>query len=156
MDISSFVLNQDLTGFIITMAVQSILISLLGITVIKLLSKRSAPVRSLVCTVVIAALGFLLLISTGFRLSGISWSHSTFPTLWEGAATEHTLSNMPYKALPLETISSISPVQTRSSIENILEQPDSIPSSHSIKLAALFILIINLLGFIWLMGLFSR
>jgi hypothetical protein len=45
MGISSYLLSQDLAGLLIIVAVQAILISLLGFTAVYLLSKRSAPVR---------------------------------------------------------------------------------------------------------------
>ena len=74
MNISSLVFNNDLAGFIITMAAQSILISLFGISIIKLLRKKTAPVRSLVCTCAICMLGLAVIASTAFRISGVSWS----------------------------------------------------------------------------------
>jgi hypothetical protein len=83
MDISSCLLSQDLASFLITLAVQATLISLLGYTAIHLLSKRSAPVRSLVCAGTMAALGLVLIISIGFRLFDIAWTQPTLPVLLE-------------------------------------------------------------------------
>ncbi|MGD9161507.1 MAG: tetratricopeptide repeat protein [Desulfobacteraceae bacterium] len=156
MDISSFVSNQDLAGFIISLAVQSILISLFGIAVIKLLSIRSAPVRSLASTVIIAALGLVLMISCGFRLSDISWSQPAFPAFWEEIVEDNTLSNASYEASPAETIPDIYPAQPQSSIENHVFNNAPIPSAHSIELAESIIPVINILGYIWFMGLFFQ
>jgi hypothetical protein len=66
MGISSYLLSQELASLLITVAVQAILISLLGFTAVNLLSKRSAPVRSLVCEGTIAALGLDSTYSPGF------------------------------------------------------------------------------------------
>ena len=73
MTIFYLISNDNLAGFIITLAAQSIIISLSGIAVIKLLRKKSAPVRSLACTGVIAVLGLVLIVSAGFRIFGVSW-----------------------------------------------------------------------------------
>ena len=76
MGISSCLLSQDLASLLITVVVQAILISLLGFTAIHLLSKKSAPVRSLVCAGAIATLGPVLVISIGFRSFDIAWTQS--------------------------------------------------------------------------------
>ncbi|NLD39033.1 MAG: hypothetical protein GX654_19405 [Desulfatiglans sp.] len=83
MHIPSFMLNNDMAGLLITLAGQSILISLIGLTVLKVLSRSSAPVRSLVCSPTMIALGLTLVISIGFYMKGISWSQATLPFINE-------------------------------------------------------------------------
>ena len=83
MNIPSLILSQDLAGLIITLTGQSIIVSLIGIAVIKLLSGQSAPVSSLVSAATIAALGLLMVISIGFRLSDISQDQTHPPIFLE-------------------------------------------------------------------------
>ena len=86
------------------MAVQAILISLLGFTAVNLLSKRSAPVRSLVCAGAIAALGLVFVISTGFRLFDIAWTQPNLPVLLEENRVNSILLPEPDGLSPVETI----------------------------------------------------
>jgi beta-lactamase regulating signal transducer with metallopeptidase domain/tetratricopeptide (TPR) repeat protein len=145
--------SQDLAGLLITLAAQSILISLLGIAVMKLLSGRSAPVRRLVCTGTLAALGLVLVVSIGFRLSGIAWSqfNETSPAAGRAANSTST-SGQDSVPLPLE----ISPTPQLGSRpftgENGQVGPAMELSSKSFQLPAAAILSINILGTIWLCG----
>jgi beta-lactamase regulating signal transducer with metallopeptidase domain len=76
MNILSFLENPALAGVLLTLAVQSILISFLGIAFLLLLRKRPAPVRSLVSFGAIAAMFLIFGVSVGFRVSGISWQNA--------------------------------------------------------------------------------
>jgi hypothetical protein len=152
MSISSFILNQDLAGLLITIAVQTILISILGITVIKLLSKRSAPVRSLVCTGVITALGLVLVISMVFRLYDIAWPRPTLPDLPGGSGMNSISFSEPHILLPVETIYHTNPAPPQSSLEKEMINSETVISPSSSILGRLLILILNSMGFVWLMG----
>lgn len=115
MDISSFMMNNDMAGLLITLAGQSILISLIGLAVLKVLSKRSAPVRSLVCSATMIALGLTLVISIGFYIKGISWSQATLPFVTEDniknsillPPDQNTIASIEIRALPLKAPSQI-------------------------------------------------
>ncbi len=152
MDISSYLLSQDLAYLLITMAVQAILISLLGYTAVSMLSKRSAPVRSLICAWAMAALGLVLMISIGFRLFDIAWNQPSLPTLLEGNRVNSTLFSAPSKSPPIETMSLKNPTQPQIYNEKHVIRSDSAASSHSNQLAVLMILFINFMGFIWFIG----
>ena len=74
MSIISMMENPGLASLLVTLAAQSILISLLGILAVKWLARKPAPVRGLVCSGAIAALGLAFVISIGFHLSSNSFS----------------------------------------------------------------------------------
>lgn len=153
MDIPSFMLNKDVTGLLITLAGQSILISLIGLTVLKVLSKRSAPVRSLVCGATMIALGLTLVISIGFYMKGISWSQATLPFVTENntkniillSPDRNTIASGEIRALPLNAPSQI-PVEKNMAGPT----PGISPYSAPFVLPAFFL--INIAGLIWLTG----
>ena len=119
MGISSYLLSQDLASLLIAMAVQAILISLLGFTAVNLLSKRSAPVRSLVCAGAIAALGLVSVISIGFWLFDIAWTQPTLPVLLEENRASSILFSGSDKLSPAETISLTNPSPSQISMQCI-------------------------------------
>ncbi len=153
MDISSFILNKDLPGLLITLAGQSILISLIGLTVLKVLSKRSAPVRSLVCSATMIALGLTLVISFGFYIKGISWSQATLPFVIEKNATnsilltsdQNTIASTEIRTLPLK-------IKSQTPVENNITSPAPATSSHSSPFVLPVLLLINITGLFWLAG----
>jgi hypothetical protein len=81
MDFLSLLTNNEVAGFFITLAGQSILISITGLVLIKLLSKKSAPLRSLISVTTIIAMGLLIVIFIGARLSEISWQNEPAPVI---------------------------------------------------------------------------
>jgi Zn-dependent protease with chaperone function len=152
MGISSYLLSQDLAGLLIIVAVQAILISLLGFTAVYLLSKRSAPVRSLVCAGTIAALGLVLVISIGFRWFDVAWTQPTLPVLVEEERASSILFSEMDRLSPVETMAPTNPSQSKISIEKDMVHSDSSTYPHFNQLAVLLILVINSIGFIWFMG----
>jgi tetratricopeptide (TPR) repeat protein/beta-lactamase regulating signal transducer with metallopeptidase domain len=152
MGISSYLLSQELACLLITVAVQAILISLLGFTAVNLLSKRSAPIRSLVCAGTIAALGLVLVVSIGFRSFDIAWTQPTLPVFLEENRANSTLFSEPDRSSPVETITLTNPSQSQISFERDMIRLESASSSHSKQLAILLILIVNFMGLVWLMG----
>ncbi|MFC1841388.1 M56 family metallopeptidase, partial [Thermodesulfobacteriota bacterium] len=156
MNISSLVFNNDLAGFVITMTAQSILISLSGIAIIKLVRKKSAPVRSLVSTGVIALLGLVLIVSTGFRLSGISWSGTFLNTgIDDISAYFHIQSSETSRSdvkTGLEPVSRMEKYDIMPVSAALPDTADDIEPSLSIFISPAFISIINLLGIIWFTG----
>ena len=152
MNIPSLMLSQDLTGLLITLTGQSIIVSLTGIAVIKLLSKQSAPVRSLVCAATIAALGLLMVISVGFRLSDISQDQTRPPILSEDNTSNKRASSELGKALPFASDHLPLRIQSQFSNEKGMVQSISSLSPFSIQLTPTESLIINIMGFIWLTG----
>lgn len=158
MDISDLLSNQNLAGFIITLAGQSILISMIGTVLIKSLSARPAPVRSLVCGGTIAAMGFLLLISAGFYRSDISWCRTGLFTVFEKCTT-HTpapaLMSLPFsegEELSQEQITAITVPRSATSdsgkIPYLIASSDSHSKSPSLSVSAC----INIAGLIWFAG----
>jgi hypothetical protein len=109
MDFLSLLTSDDLAGLIINLAIQSILISITGFVLIKLFSKKSAPLRSLVCAAAITAMGLLIVIFISARLSDISWQFETTPVI-----KQETISNVisvPYQDEPIlvESLPVVSP-----------------------------------------------
>lgn len=153
MDIPSFMLNNDMAGLLITLAGQSILISLIGLTVLKVLSKRSAPVRSLVCSATMIALGLTLVTSIGFHMKDISWSQATLLFVTENNTKnsillpldQNTIASSKIRTLPLEVRSQI-PVK-----KNITNPAPGI-SPHSASFVLPVFLLITITGLIWLAG----
>jgi tetratricopeptide (TPR) repeat protein/beta-lactamase regulating signal transducer with metallopeptidase domain len=152
MGISSYLLSQELASLLITVAVQAILISLLGFTAVNLLSKRSAPVRSLVCEGTIAALGLVLVISIGFRSFDIAWTQPTLPVFLEKNRANSILFSESDRSSPVETATLTNPYQSQIFVEKDMIHSESATSSHSKQLAILLILVVNFMGFVWLMG----
>ncbi len=153
MGILSVLESQDFAGLLITLAAQSILISLLGITAIKLLSGRSAPVRRLICTGTIAALGLVLMISFGFRLSDIAWAQfdRTSP-MEESTANSIQPSRQGSVPFPVGT-QTIPRLEPQTSVQNEgFGYPALESTSKSIRLPATVILSINILGCLWMAG----
>ncbi len=167
MDILSFITNQELAGFIISLAAQSILVSLIGIAAIRLLSRRSAPVRSLVCTATIAALGLMFVIFFGYRLYDADFTQYVPAGLDDREITERVMIPPPVRemSLPIEQlpVASFEPSTVESlpvvssaplpySDNVVTDQPVSEPYSLSIPLKEQGIIFINALGLIWLLG----
>jgi beta-lactamase regulating signal transducer with metallopeptidase domain len=71
--------SRALTGLLITLAGQSILVSILGMLAVKCLARKSAPVRGLACAGTIAALFLVFVISIGFQRYGVAWHKSDIP-----------------------------------------------------------------------------
>jgi len=124
----------------------------LGFTAVYLLSKRSAPVRSLVWAGTIAALGLVLVISIGFRWFDIAWTQPTLPVLLEQERASSILLAETDRLSPVETMVPTNPSQSQISIEKGMVHSDSSNSPHFNQLAILLILVINSMGFVWLMG----
>lgn len=152
MNITSYLLSQDSAGLLITMTVQAILISLIGFMAVSLLSKMSAPVRSLVCTGAIAALGLVLVVSVGFRLFDIAWTQPAIPVFLEENKANSMLFSRPDRFPPVEAVSLINPSQSQIPIEKDILHADPATSLHSNQFARLLIFITNFLGIVWLMG----
>jgi tetratricopeptide (TPR) repeat protein len=152
MNIPSLMLSQDLAGLLITLTGQSIIVSLIGIAVIKLLSGQSAPVRSLVCAATIAALGLLMVISIEFRLSDISRDQTHPPVLLEENTSNQTALSESDKGLPLASVYLPPRIQSQFSNEKGTVQSVFWLSPFSIQLTPTGSLIINIMGFIWLAG----
>jgi tetratricopeptide (TPR) repeat protein/beta-lactamase regulating signal transducer with metallopeptidase domain len=152
MNIPSLMLSQDLASLLITLTGQSIIVSLIGIAVIKLLSGQSAPVRSLVCAATIAALGLLMVISIGFRLSDIAQDQTHPPILLEENTSNQIASSESGKALPFASVHLPPRIQSQFSNEKGMVQSISSLSPLSIQLTPTESLIINIMGFIWLTG----
>ncbi|NLE26337.1 MAG: hypothetical protein GX625_13535, partial [Clostridiaceae bacterium] len=162
MAIPSFISNQELAGFIISLAGQSILVSLIGIAAIRLLSRRSAPVRSLVCTATMASLGLMFVIFFGYRLYDSDFTQYEPTGLDEREITEKVIIPPPVRELqsPIEqlpvvspdpsTVTSSAPLPFSGNI--IANQTVPEPYSLSIPLKEQAIIFINALGLIWLLG----
>ena len=167
MAILSFMLNQDLAGFLISLAGQSILVSLIGIAVLKVLSRRSAPVRSLVCTATIAALGLVLVIPFGYRLYDAGLAQYSITGFSERDITDRVIMPPPvselslpiesqpvvsHEPLPIEPLPVASPAPSAYFRNMVVDQTVSAPYSLSIPLKEQAIILINALGLAWLLG----
>ena len=148
MVIPYLMLNQEFACFIITMAGQSILVSVTGTTIIKLFKWRPAPVRSLICAVTIAALGLVFIISIGFHLSGISLHKAYLPV--------SVKKNRQAEVFPMETDTILLSPSTLSEWKSDHEKEMLFftreAATQSKKLTVLPLLLINIMGLIWLMG----
>ena len=151
MDISDLLSNQNLAGFIITLAGQSILVSIIGITLIKLISKRPAPVQSLFCTGAVTALGLVFFLSPGFYLFNFAWMNTDITTF---PKTEIPFV-MPEFIQTIESPDSISasdgdifPYSTGKNTDNPAMKANYIFKHNTLPVVSL----INLAGFIWLIG----
>jgi beta-lactamase regulating signal transducer with metallopeptidase domain/tetratricopeptide (TPR) repeat protein len=153
MDILSFMLNKDLASLLITLAGQSILISFIGLIVIKVLSKRSAPLRSLVCSVTMIALGLTLVISIGFYLKDISWYQATLSFVIETNTKNSILLTSDQNTNPFSEIRAL-PLKARSqtSVEKNITIPASGTSSHPDPFVLPVFHLINIAGLFWLTG----
>ncbi len=162
MVIPSFISNQELAGYIMSLALQSTLVSLIGIAAIRLLSRRSAPVRSLVCSATMAALGLMFVIFFGYRLYDADFTQYAPAGLNERKITE--MVKIPplvgEMQSPIEQLPVVSPAPSPAtssapllySDDIIVGQAVSEPYSLSISLKEQAIIFINALGIIWLMG----
>jgi beta-lactamase regulating signal transducer with metallopeptidase domain len=152
MVIPSFMLNPDLTSLLITLAGQSILVSVIGVITIKLLSGKSAPVCSLVCTSTIAAMGLVIVFYLGLLLSGVSWSQTTISVTGETQKVNSQLSPGSGNELPFIPMSPVTWIQPIPSHE--MANVDSIlmPTTYSGFLALPVSVYINFFGLIWLIG----
>ena len=149
----SFMSNQDLAASLITLAGQSILVSLIGIGLIKIVSGRSAPVRSLFCIATIIAMGLVVVISTGLRLSGISWSQTTITVIGETGTADGSMSFEPGTEIPSVPMSPL--ILTTPTLPSISVNDRSalVPTLYSGHFSLPFSFFINIFGYIWLIGL---
>ena len=152
MDIPSFLFNQDLAGSLITIAGQSILVSLIGITITRLISGKSAPVRSLACLAIIIAMGLVATVSVGLRLSGVSWSQTTIPVSRDTGKIDNRMSFLMDKDLPPILISPVFLTPPAVAEKNDIDRSimPTLFYSRLFTLPASFY--INFLGFVWLTG----
>ncbi len=152
MDIPSFLLNQDLAGSLITIAGQSILVSLIGYAITRLISLKSAPVRSFACIAVLLAIGFVATVSIGLRLSGISWSQATIPVSWDSGKADERISFTMDRDLPPILISPVFLTPPAIAEEKVVA--NSFPPTRSYS--RLYVIpppfYINFLGVVWLIG----
>ena len=129
-------------GLLITLAGQSILISLLGVLAMKCFAGKPAPVRSLVCSGTIAAMFLVLTASIGFRLYSIAWYKPDIAVNWTRVsppAGKPALDAQP-------TVSSSA--QTRSLIRTNNLESRAQRKRSPVQTGFL----INALGFVWLIG----
>jgi len=126
---------------LVTLAAQSILISILGLLAVKFMGRRPAPKRGLVCAGAIAALCMVIVFSIGFQLSGIGWYQPDLTGLL--ARTFQPLD----KSLPIAqpALSSSVPAP-RPTMTHGLE------SHRTWRLPVKAELFINALGLIWMTG----
>ncbi len=156
MDIFSLILNNDMGGLLITLAGQSILISLIGLIVLKLLSKRSAPVRSLVCSATLIALGLTLVLSIGFYIKGISWSQATLPFITEDNTKNSILmppvhQSITYNEIKTPPLKVLSHTPVEKNIQKVAGPAPGI-SPHSAPFVLPVFPLSNIAGLIWLAG----
>jgi beta-lactamase regulating signal transducer with metallopeptidase domain len=141
MSIASLLESPALTSLLVTLAAQSILISILGMLAMKWLGRKSAPVRGLVCAGAIAALCLVFVVSIGFQMSGVSWHKSDLNEIWEKAPAQNN------RPMP-EPQTAVTPrVQTPSSPAVVVL--DNSKRMRMYRSAGLFI---NAFGFIWAGG----
>jgi beta-lactamase regulating signal transducer with metallopeptidase domain len=135
--------SPAVASILVTLAAQSILISILGMLAVKFMGRQSAPKRGLVCAGAIAALCMVFVISIGFQLSGIGWYQ---PDL----AGFLTRTSQPIdKSLPIAQPAVSSSVQApRPTMTNALE------SHRTWRIPVKAELFINALGLIWMTGSF--
>ncbi len=160
MDFLSLLTSHEAAGFFITLGVQSILISITGLVLIKMLSKKPAPLRSLVCAAAIIAMGLLIVIFTGVRLADISWQSKPNPVIEQKTISDVIPVLKQDEQLPIQyKPSPIEPAQfpiTQSYTPLINDTGYSTPAlahfPYSISLSSTLIILINILGFIWIIG----
>ena len=160
MDFLSLLTSHEAAGFFITLGVQSILISITGLVLIKMLSKKPAPLRSLVCAAAIIAMGLLIVIFTGVRLADISWQSKPNPVIEQKTISDVIPVLKQDEQLPIQyKPSPIEPAQfpiTQSYTPLINDTGYPTPAlahfPYSISLSSTLIILINILGFIWIIG----
>jgi len=133
--------SPTVASILITLAAQSILISILGMLAVKYVGRKSAPNRGLVCAGAIAALFMVFVISIGFQLSSIGWYQPDLAGLL-------TRTSQPQdKSLPNAQPAASSSVQTpRATMTNSSNSLDTLGMPDK---AGFFI---NALGLIWMTG----
>jgi tetratricopeptide (TPR) repeat protein/beta-lactamase regulating signal transducer with metallopeptidase domain len=99
-----------------------------------------------------AALGLVLVISIGFRSLDIAWTQPTLPVLLEENRAHRLSFPEPDELSPAETIALTNPFQSQISNERDMIHSVSATSFHPNQLAVLLILIVNSMGFVWIMG----
>ncbi|NLD36639.1 MAG: M56 family metallopeptidase, partial [Desulfatiglans sp.] len=166
MDFLSLLSSHEAAGFFITLAGQSILISITGLVLLKLLSKKTAPLRSLVCAATIIAMGLLIVIFIGARLSDISWQMEPTPVIEQETTSNFISVPYQYEPLPVASLPNVSskPLQIEpvphiviqpyipQNIDTAYMTPNLEHSPYSISLSSTVITIINMLGLIWIIG----
>ena len=133
--------SPALASLVVTLAGQSILISILGMLAVKCMARNPAAIRGLVCAGAIAALCLVLVISIGFQWSGVAWYK---PDL-AGLLTRPSISGD--KPLPNAQPAVSSSVQApRSTVTN------GLGSRRTLRMPVKADLYINAFGLIWMTG----
>jgi beta-lactamase regulating signal transducer with metallopeptidase domain len=141
MSIVSLLESRALTGLLVTLAAQSILISILGILILKWLARKPAPVRGLVCAGAMAALCLVFVVSIGFQRAGVAWYKSDLTDVWKTPLSDD-------KPMPeAQTTSTASPVMAPASTA-----PNPLENSHPMRMPVKANLLINAFGLIWVGG----
>ncbi len=145
--------SHEIAGLFITLAGQSVLISITGLILIKLFNKKTAPIRSLLCTATIIALGLLIVIFISARLSDISWQNEPTPVVVQEKISNVISVPNQYEPLPEKAESQV-PLQSYSTFNNDMaySTPTLEHSPYSISLSSTVITLINISGFIWIIG----
>jgi beta-lactamase regulating signal transducer with metallopeptidase domain len=133
--------SPAVASVLVTLAAQSILISILGVLAVKYMGRQPAPNRGLVCAGAIAALCMVFVISIGFQLSSIGWYQPDLAGLL-------TRTSQPLdKSLPNAQLAVSSSVQApRPAMTNGFE------SHHTLHMPVKAELVINAVGLIWMTG----
>lgn len=152
MDFPSYFFNPDLAGFIIALAGQSFLVSLIGLILIRAVRKRPAPVRSIVCGGIIAAMGFLLLISAGFYQSGISWPGASIPLLPGNSMTCSPVSPTVLISSGQDNLRFSESFPTAASLAEEIHYTVQFPDHHTGTPSLTVTHYINIAGFFWIAG----
>ncbi len=154
MEIISLLFSQELAVSVFTLFFKVFMVTLLGVVIIKLISGKSAPVRSLVSMGIIAVTGLAIVISIGFKVYGIAWYKPVVPVFLDpSAAFTETLLDEQNESLTVESSESVIPEQsgdTGSMTHSFFEQNKSTESAAMTRI--MIIALINLICLIWLAG----